>query len=734
MRNSRCIGRQGLACALAAALAAFAACGDRARTPPPNLLVVTIDTLRADRLGCYGFGLAQTPAIDRLAAEGVRCTDAATAAPITLPAHASIMTGLYPPAHGVRDNGNYALAPAAVTLAERLSEAGYRTAAFVSAAVLARRYGLAQGFETYDDDLWSENPPELFMIRERPAARTTDRALAWLDDWTHTTPPRAPFFLWLHYFEPHQPHALSAMDLAVLAPTPYDAEIATVDRSVGRIVEWLRRAGMLDTTLVVVTADHGEGLGEHGEPTHGVFIYDATTRVPLVWRLPGVFPAGTVYDGPVRHIDLVPTVLAALALPSRGALQGTNLLEPLRGRTPPPALAQYTEARLGEEGFGLAPLAGIREGGRKLIRAPRPELYDLGTDPREARNLYADEPGLVRSLEASLDAALADSTARAIPTAANPMDRETEEMLRALGYLAPPEQRAEMAGIDPKDGMVLYVKLQEARQLAQFDRWSEATAILEDVLRQVPGNVTARNLLALAAVRREDLDEAERQYDLSLQQQPRQHRVVGALGQIALRRDDLERAEARFREALALAPEFVEAMSNLGFLAALQGDTAGAEAWYQRALAADPTYPHVHRRLGDLFYDRKDYARARGYYEQVLEVLPGHFEALVQAGNCCRFLGDVPGAVRFYGEAEHRRPDSWIPPYNLACLHALQGDAGAAMMALERAAERGLRSPALLDGNDDFATLRATPGWPRLLDRVRAAASAPRPAAVASGP
>src|SRR5262249_8270931 len=259
-----------------------------ARRHRPNVLVVTVDTLRADRLGCYGFGLAQTPAIDRLANEGVRCTDAATSAPITLPAHSSIMTGLYPPAHGVRDNGNYALAPEAVTLAERLEAAGYRTGAFVSAAVLTRRYGLDQGFEVYDDDLWTEDEPELFMVRERPAARTADRALAWLDDWRKNVPGR-PFFMWIHFFDPHQPYKVRSADLAALAPTPYDAEVAEADRGVGRLIEWLRRRGLLDDTLVVFTADHGESLDEHGEPTHGIFIYDATIHVPLIWRLPRIF-------------------------------------------------------------------------------------------------------------------------------------------------------------------------------------------------------------------------------------------------------------------------------------------------------------------------------------------------------------------------------------------------------------------------------------------------------------
>src|SRR6266850_4978340 len=262
-------------------LVALSGCEHRER---PNVLVVTIDTLRTDRLGCYGFGLAHTPAIDRLADEGVRCTDVASSAPITLPAHCSIMTGLYPPAHGVRDNGNYALGPEAVTLAERLRGAGYHTGAFVSAGVLTRRYGLDQGFDTYDDDLWSEDEPPLFMIRERPAPRTADRVLAWLAGWKHRS--RQPFFLWVHFFDPHQPYRLRSPDLTAVAPTPYDAEIAEADRGVGRVIEWLRRKGVLDDTLVILTADHGEGLDEHGEPTHGIFIYDATIQVPLVWRLP----------------------------------------------------------------------------------------------------------------------------------------------------------------------------------------------------------------------------------------------------------------------------------------------------------------------------------------------------------------------------------------------------------------------------------------------------------------
>ncbi|MBM3290756.1 MAG: sulfatase, partial [Candidatus Hydrogenedentes bacterium] len=232
-----------------------------AQAPRPNVVLITLDTCRADRLGCYGYGLARTPAIDALAREGVRCTNAVSVAPITLVAHASMMTGLLPPAHGVRDNGAYTLANEYRTLAEVLKDNGYATAAFVSAVVLGRRYNLSQGFDVYDDDLWAEDEPKLFMIRDRPAPRTAERAVRWLH--MRAGKSDAPFFLWVHFFDPHQPYESRYRDRHLL-PTPYDAEIAQADEGVHAIVNALRAANALESTLVVVTADHGEGLGEHG--------------------------------------------------------------------------------------------------------------------------------------------------------------------------------------------------------------------------------------------------------------------------------------------------------------------------------------------------------------------------------------------------------------------------------------------------------------------------------------
>jgi arylsulfatase A-like enzyme len=255
--------------------------------------------------------LAHSDTIDQLAHEGTLYEEALSAAPITLPSHSTIMTGLLPPAHGVRDNGAYALPDAANTLAERLHDVGYATQAFVSAVVLAKRYNIQQGFDAYDDELWGEEDPKLFMIRERRAADTIDRALAWFDDWKGQA-QRKPFFTWVHLFDPHQPHQAPGW-ISARSPSGYDAEIAYADAELGRLIDALRRSGELDRTLIVLTADHGESLGEHAEKTHAVFVYRATTHVPLVLRYPRRFAPDRRVATPVHHNDIVPTVLATWA-------------------------------------------------------------------------------------------------------------------------------------------------------------------------------------------------------------------------------------------------------------------------------------------------------------------------------------------------------------------------------------------------------------------------------------
>jgi choline-sulfatase len=687
------------------------------RRPRPNVLLITIDTLRADHVGCYGYGPAYTPNIDALAAQGVRCDNAVSAAPITMPSHSSILTGLFPPAHGVRDNGTYALGDRAVTLAERMKAAGYETQAFVSAAVLNRRYNLTQGFDGYDDDLWTENAPKLFMIRDRKGTRTAERVLAWLGKWERR-PGRPPFFAWVHLFDPHQPYDPDEIDSQRCA-LPYDAEIAGADRAVGMILDRLRRDGLLADTLVVLTADHGESLGEHKEKTHAIFVYDATMRVPLVWRFPRTFPAGRVYRGPVRTVDIVPTVLGVLGLPGASETQGVDLGAPLAGRAPAPELPQYIESLVSEVGFGMAPLVGVRLNGFKLIRAPRPELYDLRHDPHELSNMYSKDARQAAALDRRLDEILADSGRRSIEAKESPMNRETLETLMSLGYLAPRRERETMGGMDPKDGIVIHEDLENARHFAQKRRWAAAERILRGILEKIPGHVSARNVLALTLLRQGDLEGADAEYKRSLETDPKQSRVLSMLGTVALLGDHDAEAERYFRAALGMTPGFVEAMSQMGLLEASRGNETQAREWYEKALAADPGFPRAHKLYADLLYDRGDFARALEQYQRVVATQPRDFAALVQAGGCARRLGDSNGARDWFRRAEEVRPRSWVPPYNEACLEASLGKPEPALKLLETAEKRGLDDIPLLEADPDLASLRSSPRFRAIVARLR---------------
>lgn len=690
------------------ALLVLAVCAPSYADARPNIVLITLDTCRADRIGCYGFGLARTPAIDTLAQDGVRCTNAITTAPITLVAHASIMTGLLPPAHGVRDNGAYTLANEYPTLAETLKQNGYATGAFVSAVVLNRRYNLSQGFDTYDDDLWAEDEPKLFMIRDRPAPRTAERAVAWLRAHADT-----PFFLWVHYFDPHQPYESRYRDRHLL-PTAYDAEIAQADEGVAAIVECLRDINALDSTLVVLTADHGESLGEHGEKTHAVFLYDATVHVPLVMRYPPLLPRGKTYDAPVRCIDLFPTVLAAADIQNVPENQGANLLPALRGEMPPPDLPQYSESLLSELGFGMAPLFSVRADGMKYIRAPKPEVYDLRADPRELTNLFQQPSDRTRTLDSTLQQ-LIDSSARFAKNAPpNPIDAETLETLRALGYVAPNALRGPTSNMDPKDGMALYNKLEDARHAAQRRDYSASEKLLREILAAAPNHVTARNVLGLVLSRMGKLDDARHEYRASLETDPSQARVMHMLGVLSIRQGDLKNARKYCEDALKISPNMVESMVVLGFVSLQEGKKDDAAQWYKRALDADPAMPRALLAYADLFFLRGQYADALTHYRKVLDALPNHFGALLQAGLCAQRLKHFDDAAKYFQRANDLRPDSWMPLYNLACVNAVQGELGPASEFLARALDSASDKSEIseiMHRDPDLKALRADSRW-----------------------
>ena len=446
----------------------------------PNVLLVTIDTLRADHLGSYGAASAMTPNLDALAKRGVRFETALSHAPLTGPSHASMLTGRTPPGHGFRNNGGYVLAPTLRTAAEDFKQAGYRTAAFVSAFPLDRRFGFDCGFDIYEDHLPRGNDRRRTPYVERHADATTDAALRWLAAPGNDGKPR-PWFMWVHYYDPHAPYEPPS-DLADrFRSAPYDGEIASVDRELARVLKTLEQSGDLGRTVVLVTADHGESLGEHGEGAHGLFVYDATIRVPWIMAGPEI-GEGRVSPTVAQLIDVLPTLLDYAGLPPRTGIDGRSLRPAADGRQMDDQ-PSYAESLYSELELGWAPLYSWRAGGFKLIEAPRPELYDLKNDPKELTNLAEADAARVAQLRRGLEAGLRQQTAPAGAAASS--DPEALQRLRSLGYLGGSSSTRAGAGAlrDPKDGVRFLPRLNRAMSAARVEpdvAIRELTAVLSE--------------------------------------------------------------------------------------------------------------------------------------------------------------------------------------------------------------------------------------------------------------
>jgi arylsulfatase A-like enzyme/Tfp pilus assembly protein PilF len=548
-----------------------------------DLLLVTLDTTRADHLGSYGNPDAETPNLDRLAREGVRFTDAITVAPLTLPSHSTILTGLLPPHHGVRNNSEFRLDARSTTLAELLGGSGYETAAFISAFVLDARFGTGRGFATYDDRVAAfEGPAFAPGTLERSAPRTTDAYLAWL---ARQAGDRK-LFSWIHYFDAHAPFE-PPPDLARrFAGRLYDGEIALVDRELGRVLAALERDGRLERTLVVVVADHGESLGDHGEVTHGLFIYDSTMRVPLIFRAPAALGTGVVDGRVVSTSDILPTIVDLLGVADPGPRDGESWV----GRPVDPRRAVYLEALSPFLDFGWAPLVGLRTLRDKAIAAPRRELYDLADDPREEHDLLAGGAGSAGGRGAPLFARL-DSEALFRPESVQPQtapNAEDRARLQALGYIggAGPAAAGESLA-DPKDRVVVHTALIEATaamstgNLALAGEWlRRATAASKDD-RSV---LFAQGKLAL---KMGQPAAAERFFRVLSAIQPRAD-VSILLAQIAMADGREAEAVARLEEAERLDPAHGGIFIARGDLLRQRGDRTGAEASYRRAIEVDP--------------------------------------------------------------------------------------------------------------------------------------------------
>jgi arylsulfatase A-like enzyme/Tfp pilus assembly protein PilF len=642
-----------------------------------HVLLVTFDTTRADHLSIHG-GQARVPNLERLAAEGVQFDAAFAPTPLTLPSHVSLFTGQYPASHGVHNNGTFVLSDEAMSLTEVLRAQGFQTGAVVGSLVLDSRYGLAQGFEVYDDQMPAP-PGAATLYVERRAAEVADRALAWLD-----AREDQRWFLWLHFFDPHWEYQPPEPFGSQYPDSPYDGEIAYADQQLGRVLGRLEERGWLDETLVVLTSDHGESLDEHGEATHGLFVYDATMHVPLLLRHPARLDQGRNVSSVASLVDVAPTILDLLGVPGDALpATGRSLLPVLAGKADG-AAEVLLETRAPRLDYGWSELAAVRDEGWKYIRAPRPELYDLQADPFERTNVIDQEPERARAYAArlkDLEAALADVA----PTARQqPLDPEARRAMESLGYLST-GAGGQGSGADPKDKIVEMQAIQDAVGLVFHGRNEEAILGLQTLLLANPDSGTLHRYLGNAFLQAGRIPEAIAEYERCAQIDPQDFGVHTSLGGAYMRLGDAARAERSFRAALALTPHVAEAHHNLGLLAQGRGDAQTAITHYESALEEDPTLVRSATNLGLLYEQASRPQDAVRMYLRVAQLEPANVRALFSAAFILVQNGAYQEGLVVLDQARAVDPSNPLPHVYRAQVYQRLGDLDAAERELEAA-------------------------------------------------
>ena len=648
--------RKWLACVVVV-LGAAAACVGRPDQPlgsagdwrGANVLLITIDTLRKDRVGAFGNRDGLTPHLDRLAMKGVRYTSAFSHAPMTLPAHTSLLTGLLPSHHGVRNNTGFRLNDRIPTLTTRLKAAGYRTGAFIGAFVLDGRFGLGRGFDEYDDR-FAVDDHRSFHFAQRRAADVVRRAEHWILA-PDTPTPASPWFAWVHLFDPHAPY--DAPDEYRTGRSPYDAEVAYTDAMIGQLLSRLENARALERTIIVATADHGESLGEHGETTHGLFAYGATIAVPLIISAPSLRPGAV--DAPVGHADLAPTLLDLVGVPVAESMDGQSLVH-----TPPEDRPLYFEALDASLTRGWAPLRGLIRGRWKLIDLPDPELYDLADDPGELRNRIADA-----SHRDTLTRALQRLSGPEASAPRVPMDAETAARLRALGYTSGTSAGGRLTSADdPKRLVALNERFNSALTAFDSGRAAEALSALRSILDQRPEFDAARASAATVLIAGHDSAAA---VDLLLDGLRRRQSpdLLAKLGDAFRAAGNLTAAADAFRRARAAGNESPDLINDLAVLSAEMGRPAEARALFHELVDRGPASALTWFNLGLFELQNRRPEDAAVALRRAVALDPSSGDAWNALGAALLTV-DPPGALEAWRHAEQLRPDDYDLLFNLA--------------------------------------------------------------------
>lgn len=664
----------------------------------PNVLLITIDTLRPDRVSCYSPKHVKTPHIDALAQKGVVFTRAFAHTPTTLPSHTNMLLGATPPYHGVHDNSNFIVKDEFLTLAEHLKAYSYSTAAFVGAFPLDSRFGLTQGFDIYDDNYGSQTDLT-FSYVERRAEAVVDRALNWLrargtDSETGRTDRDTPWFVWVHCYDPHQKYDPPEPFRSEYEGHPYEGEVAYVDFALGKLFSYLEASGLFDRTLVVLTADHGESLGEHGEATHGYFAYNSSLWVPLIVAAPGK-KAGRV-DQNVCHIDIFPTVCDVLGLEKPEVLQGISLEPALSGKKLKKR-AIYFESLYPHYSRGWAPLQGLIQGKEKYFQSPIPEFYDLERDFTELRNLApgnassSDSAPLqlisqkkLDALEKELDKYLRDVSHADGSQAPRKLDRQALEKLQSLGYIsavAPRRKTAYTTADDLKTLLPYQKKLMAAMGAYHRGDFDHSAALLREVIAGRRDFGHAYSYLATLYKEQGRMEEAVQVMRQGLEYNPSSYNILCTYGIVLTAAGRYQEAIDIFDSGLELIDYDPELWNYLGVACWRKGDFKGAQEAYDRALSLDENNPVVFNNLGSLNLSlalrnrqNADLRRAVENFQKAIELDPHYASAYNGLGSAFGRAGRLDAAISCWEKAVEIKPDFAYPLYNLGISYLDKGD------------------------------------------------------------
>jgi arylsulfatase A-like enzyme/Flp pilus assembly protein TadD len=621
-----------------------------------NVLLVTLDTTRADRLGCYGSTRARTPNLDGLAAAGVRFENVYCQVPLTTPSHCSIMTGTYPLYHQVHNNGSYVLPAEVTTLAEVLKGRGFQTAAFVGSFTVDSRLGIDQGFDVYDDRL-TEGEAFKPLNAERKAEKVYTAFRSWFD-----SVEKQPFFCWVHFFDPHLPYEPPAPYNVDFADSPYDGEIAYMDHYVGQVMAALREKSLLQKTLLVLAGDHGEAFGEKVESGHGIFLYDGTLRVPMIFSAEGHLPKGGVIKSRVRLIDIAPSILDMLGLPVPSEIQGTSLLPYLAGREKKD-LSTYLETYFPRENYGWSELIGFVDGDWKYIKAPRPELYNLRTDPEETVNAIVQESKQAREMRSRLEETIANSSS-GLASAKRELTSEEREKLRSLGYVD------QTAGVpsgplpDPKDMVEELRMSQKAEILEREGNFAESAKVYGQILELNPKSPVNYINLALIQAKMNRFDEAVGILERGLAALPGSVTLLSRLAHTYMVMGRLQKSLDAWQAVLVIDPEYFDGLLASGWILDIMGKKEEARGFLEKALAGEPENTFLRKTYAMNLATSGNLKEAIAVYERLKQENPADYEVLQDLGIAYGYAGDINSAIDVLKAAVEIHPTP-VAYYNL---------------------------------------------------------------------